>query len=105
MCWIVFVNVAHIGDTWEGGISIETASILLAHELVWEGIFLIAKLMEKGPVHCSGTFLTQVVLDYLRRTDECKSESEAVNSVLPWYLLEFLPLGPCLQFPAWVSLD
>lgn len=52
MCWIVFVNVAHIGDTWEGGISIETASILLAHELVWEGIFLIAKLMEKGPVHC-----------------------------------------------------
>lgn len=34
MCWIVFVNVAHIGDTWEGGISIETAPILLAHELV-----------------------------------------------------------------------
>lgn len=53
----------------------------------------------------SGTFLTQVVLDYLRRTDECKSESEAVDSVLPWCLLEFLPLGPCLKFPALVSLD
>lgn len=48
--------------------------------------------------------LGQVVLGYDMTADWTNNGKQAVISVPPWPLLQFLPLCSCLEFPLWLSL-
>lgn len=68
------------------------------------GISLINYQYRRAQPIVVGTTFGKMVQRCLRKQAEQAIRSKPISSILPWSLLQSIPLGPCLQFLPWIPL-